>query len=266
MTTAMDKYVLVESSEGVAVITLNRPTQRNPLSLQMREELATAVARVRDDVEVKAVIITGAGGAFCAGGDLTQMQDPAQTGMVWRERIRRLHRWFPELVNLEKPVIAAVHGAAYGAGLNLALAADFVLATPKASFCAVFGRIGLVPDLGGMYLLPRIVGLQRAKELVFSARAVGAEEAKNLGMVYGIVQEDELLTRAKALAARFTDASTAAIGMAKSIMNQAFHLDAHAMAEMEAYAQTVARETSYHREAVAGFASKQPPKFDWDRR
>lgn len=261
-----ESTVLLDISEGIAQITLNHPKSRNALSLQMREALGAVVAQVRDDESVQAVLLTGAGGAFCSGGDITSMLDTSQGGMAWRERIRRLHRWFPELVNLEKPVIAAVDGPAFGAGFSLALAADFILATPRTSFCAVFGRMGLVPDLGAMHLLPRIVGLQRAKELVFSARTLPAEEAKALGIVYDIVPETDLLAQARSLAARFGHASTAALGMTKSIMNQAFQLDAHAMAEMEAYAQTVCRSTAYHQQAVERFKAKEPVRFDWDRR
>lgn len=257
--------VLLVIRNGVAEITLNRPQQRNALSLEMREELAQVIAQARDDAAVRVVILSGAQETFCSGGDLAQMLDPTQNGLAWRDRIRRLHRWFPELVNLEKPVIAAVDGAAFGAGLSLALASDFVLATPRASFCAVFGRVGLIPDLGAMQLLPRIVGQQRAKELVFSARRFDAAEAHALGIVYRVVPQTELMEQARALAGRFTDASTAAIGMAKSIMNQAFHLDAHAMAEFEAYAQTVCRSTEYHQEAVERFKTKQPSRFDWER-
>lgn len=255
--------VLLAISDGIAHITLNRPQTRNALGQQMREELAAAIVQVGDADEVHAVLLSGAGGAFCSGGDIAQMLDATQGGLAWRDRIRRLHRWFPALVNMEKPVIAAVDGPAFGAGFSLALAADFILATPRASFCAVFGRIGLVPDLGAMQLLPRIIGQQRAKELVFTARTVSADEARTLGIVYEIAPEAELLPRARALAARFAGASTAAIGMAKSIMNQAFQLDAHAMSELEAYAQTVARGTDYHQQAVARFKAKQPPRFDW---
>jgi 2-(1,2-epoxy-1,2-dihydrophenyl)acetyl-CoA isomerase len=261
----MESCVLLDIADGVARLTLNRPAQRNPLTAEMRDAIAAAIATVRDDHEVHALVLTGAGAAFCAGGDLVAMQDPDNAGLVYRERIRKLHRWFPELVNLEKPVIAAVNGAAFGAGLNLALAADFVLASPQASFCAVFGRIGFVPDLGGMYLLPRIVGLQRAKDLVFTARTLQPEEARDMGIVYRIVPAAELLAEATAMAGRFAAASLPALGMAKSIMNQSFHLDAHAMAELEAYAQTLCRATAYHQDAVGRFATKTPLAFDWDR-
>ena len=259
--------VLLAVQDGVATITLNRPAARNALNLDMRRALAQAIARVRDDAQVHSVILTGAGGAFCSGGDITSMQDTAQTGLPWRERIRGLHLWFPDLVNLEKPVIAAVDGPAFGAGLSLALAADFVIATQGASFCAVFGRIGLVPDMGCMHLLPRIVGRQKAKELVFTARVVGAPEAQQLGLVYDVVQDaDALQAAALQLAQRFGEASSAAVGMAKTIMNQAFELDARAMSELEAYAQTLCRSSAYHLDAVQRFSAKQPLRFDWERK
>lgn len=262
-----ESSVLTTVHDGVGTITLNRPEARNALNQAMRPALAAAIAQMRDDAQVHTVILTGAGGAFCSGGDVGQMLDASRTGLPFRSGMRNLHQWFPELVNLEKPVIAAVDGPAFGAGLGLALAADFVLATRRAKFCAVFGRIGLVPDLGVMHLLPRIVGMQKAKELVFTTRTVGAEEARQLGIVYGIVDDGEALQdAAQALARRFGDASTTAIGMAKNIMNQAFELDARAMAELEAYAQTMCRGSAYHQDAVQRFRDKQPLRFDWDRK
>lgn len=258
--------VLTAVQDGIGAITLNRPEARNALNKAMRPALAAAIAQMRDDPAVHTIILTGAGGAFCSGGDISQMTDASQAGLPWRERIRQLHQWFPELVNLEKPVIAAVDGPAFGAGLSLALAADFVLATRRAKFCAVFGRIGLIPDLGAMHLLPRIVGQQKAKELVFTARTFDAQEARQLGIVYDIAEDGPALQQAAlALARRFAQASTAAIGMAKTIMNQAFELDARAMAEMEAYAQTMCRGSAYHQDAVQRFRDKKPLRFDWDR-
>ncbi|GGH66658.1 enoyl-CoA hydratase [Comamonas phosphati] len=258
--------VLTSVQDGIGTITLNRPEARNALNQAMRPALAAAVAQMRDDASVHAVILTGAGGAFCSGGDISAMLDASRAGLAFRAGMRELHQWFPELVNLEKPVIAAVDGPAFGAGLSLALAADFVLATRRAKFCAVFGRIGLVPDLGALHLLPRIVGLQKAKELVFSARTVEVEEARQLGMVYEVVEDGAALTEAaQALARRFGQASTAAIGMAKTIMNQSFESDARTIAEMESYAQTLCRGSSYHQEAVRRFKDKQPLRFDWDK-
>jgi 2-(1,2-epoxy-1,2-dihydrophenyl)acetyl-CoA isomerase len=261
----MNAPVLLSRHGGTLLITLNRPERRNAFDLEMRKAIGDAVFTARDTEEVKAVVITSTGGAFCAGGDLKSLSAEERPIFADRERIRRLHPWFRELVNLEKPVIAAVEGPAFGAGFNLALACDFILGTPNARFCAVFARIGLVPDLGGFYLLPRIVGLQRAKELVFSAREVGADEALRLGILYAIQPAETLLQEALALAARFHEASTEALGIAKNVLNRAFNLDQDTLAELEACAQALALHTEYHKDAVARFLAKQPLAFRWDK-
>jgi 2-(1,2-epoxy-1,2-dihydrophenyl)acetyl-CoA isomerase len=255
--------VLTSIENGIATLTLNRPEARNALDQAMRDELADAIAQVRDDASVRSVILTGAGGAFCSGGDIKSMLASGQgQTLAWRDGIRKLHRWFPELVNLEKPVIAAVDGPVFGAGFGLALAADFILATRRATFCAVFGRIGLVPDLGVMYLLPRIVGRQKAKELVFTTRVVAAEEARALGLAYAIVDDSAALHAAAfKLATELGEASTTAIGLAKTIMNQSFELDARAMAELEASAQAICRGSAYHQDAIQRFRDKKPLRF-----
>ncbi|MDO9504266.1 MAG: enoyl-CoA hydratase-related protein [Pseudoxanthomonas sp.] len=257
----MNDFVLRERQGATLVIRINRPDRRNAFDLEVREGIAQAVYEARDDDSVRAVIITGVDGIFCAGGDLKSLSEAKRPVFKDRDRIRRLHTWFRELVNLEKPVIAAVDGPAFGAGFNLALACDFVLATPRARFCAVFGRIGLVPDLGGFFLLPRIVGLQRAKDLVFSAREVDAEEARSLGIVMKVVPAEQLLDEALAMAAGYHDASTEALGIAKNILNRSFNLDQDTLAELEASAQALALHTAYHDEAVANFLQKRPLRF-----
>lgn len=259
------RAITYEVRDGTGLLTLDRPAQRNALDLDMREEISDVVARVRREGAIHALVITGAGGAFCAGGDLKALTESERPVPVNRERIRRLHTWFAELVNLEFPVIAAVDGPAFGAGFNLALAADFILCSPAARFCAVFVRIGLVPDLGGFFLLPRIVGLQRAKEIILTGRVVEPPEAVALGIVHSVHPAGELLDRALEFAGRFRHASAPALGMAKNILNQSFHLDQHALAEMEAYAQAVALATEGHRKAVADFLEKKPLAFDWNR-
>lgn len=176
----------VERVGATAVLTMSRPDQRNALDASMSDAFAAAVAELRDDTSVRAVVLTGAGNNFCAGGDVKGIRrsssaaDPVFAG---RDRMRSLQRWFDDLVDLEKPVIAAVDGAAFGAGLSLALAADFIIASASARFCSVFARLGFVPDAGGMYLLPRAIGLARAKDMVFSARVVSAQEALDIGLV-----------------------------------------------------------------------------------
>lgn len=253
-----------DAADGVATIAFTRPEARNALDLAMRTEIAALLPRIRADKDLRALIITGSGGAFCAGGDLKALSSEERSIEANRERIALLHTWFAELSNLELPVIAAVDGPAYGAGMNLALCADFVLASTRARFCAVFGRIGLVPDLGGFFLLPRIVGLQRAKELVLTARSLEAAEAKELGIVMEIHEPDTLMPAARAMAGRFAKSSRIATGQAKVILNQSLHTDQRALADMEAWAQAVCLASDYHKTAIRRFLDKQPLEFDWD--
>ncbi|MDO8767677.1 MAG: enoyl-CoA hydratase-related protein [Burkholderiaceae bacterium] len=257
----MTDFVIRERHGATFVIRINRPERRNAFDLEVRQGIAEAVYEARDDDAVRAVVIAGAGGVFCAGGDLKSLSEGKRPIFKDRDRIRRLHTWFRELVNLEKPVIAAVDGPAFGAGFNLALACDFIIGTPRTRFSAVFGRIGLVPDLGGFFLLPRIVGLQRAKDLVFSAREVDAEEAQRMGILMQIVEPEHLMDTALKLASRYHDASTEALGLAKNILNRSFNLDQDTLAELESSAQALAIHTAYHDEAVANFLGKQPLRF-----
>ena len=252
-------------SDAVATVTLNRPEARNSITAEVHRELNDAVARIHEDTDVKAVILTGSGGSFCSGGDIKAMQGANPSYAEDKLRFDRVHELLYRLMELPKPVIAAVDGPAFGAGCNLALTADFILATPRAKFCQVFGRMGLVPDFGGLFLLPRIVGLQRAKELMFSARIVGAEEARDLGMVYQIVAQDSLPAEARALARRFCHASTVAIGMAKRALNRSFSVDFHVMSEFEASAQSRLRADPYVKEAVRRFNNKEQLEFIWEK-
>jgi 2-(1,2-epoxy-1,2-dihydrophenyl)acetyl-CoA isomerase len=260
--------VLVERIGATAVLTLNRPRHRNALSADLRSRFSELLAELADDDSVRAIVLTGAGGHFCAGGDVKAMSE-AQAGprdvFEGRQRMQRMHRWFEQLVDMEKPVIAAIDGVAYGAGLSLATASDYVLCSQAASFCAVFSRIGYVPDLGAMYLLPRAIGLQRAKELVFSARVVDATEAAAIGLVQCVVPggAEGLRAAALELAARFHHAPIGAIGIAKSVMNRAFESDRQSVYAQEALAQSLCRESAFHQEAVSRFIGKQPPLYQW---
>ncbi|MES2187394.1 MAG: enoyl-CoA hydratase/isomerase family protein [Pseudomonadota bacterium] len=258
--------LLYERAGATAILTLNRPRQRNALDDDLRAALAEAIAAVRDDASVKAVVLAGAGGHFCAGGDVKAMAaQPDGAGSVFlpRQRMQALQRWFDTLVDLEKPVIAAVEGAAFGAGLSLALAADFVLAAPGAVFSAVFARVGLVPDAGAMYLLPRAVGLSRAKELVFTGREVSAQEAADIGLAHAVSQGD-VRADALALAARFHAAPTEALGLAKAVMNRAFETERGSIYAQEALAQAVCRQSAFHQDAVQRFAERRPAAWRWD--
>ncbi len=253
-------------TDEIATITLNRPEAKNALSLEMREEVGDALRICREGAgdTVKAIILTGAGGAFCAGGDVKAMGQRDKRAAPNRTRMQSSHNRMMELMNIELPVIALVDGPAAGAGANMALAADFVLATPRAMFMQAFGRIGLVPDWSGFFVLPRLVGLQTAKDLVFTARKVRAEEAKELGLVYRIVGQDTAMDEAREFAGRFRHASSTAIGIAKNILNQSFNHDHKTLLEFEAMGQAIAQTSEYHMEAVRRFREKEPAIFDWE--
>ncbi len=248
--------------EGVATLTLNRPARRNALDMVMRQEIPDALARVKADPDIRALIITGAGGHFCAGGDIASMSGAIADAASGRDRLRANIGWVEDLVMLDRPVIAAVDGNAAGAGCNMALAADIILATPEARFTQSFLRVGLVPDFAGLYLLPRIVGLQRAKELVFSARPLPAREAMDLGIVHSIHPGGKLLAVARAMASAFKHGSPAAIGLSKQLLNRSFNLDLRTALEMEAAAQGICFTTNWHQEAAARFLAKEPVLYE----
>ncbi|WP_228536245.1 enoyl-CoA hydratase/isomerase family protein [Noviherbaspirillum malthae] len=251
--------------DGVATLTMNRPAQKNALDTVMRTEMAEVLAAARRDRGIHALILTGAGGAFCAGGDIRGMRNGDPSAEDGRNRMLDLHLWVEELISFDRPVIAAVDGPAYGAGFGLALAADFVLATPRARFCLSFLKLGLIPDCGVFYTLPRIVGLQRAKELAFSAREIDAEEAKQFGIVSEIHDAELLAERARRIALSFNNASLTALSITKRAFNASINTGLGALLEMEAAGQGVARSSDYHRNAAAAFLNKEAPPFSWPK-
>jgi len=256
-----EQTVLMTIENGVATVTLNRPGVKNALNLDMRLELRETFTRIRADREIRAVLLRGAGGDFCSGGDVRGMN--ATTAEAGRNRIDDLHAWLIHLTDLDRPVIAAVDGVCYGIGFSFALAADFVIATPRARFCMAFMKIGLVPDGAAFYTLPRVVGLARAKELIFSAREIDAEEARQIGAVLEIVEPDRLDARARQIAASLAQASPLAFGMSKRALNQSLGSDLQTMLAMESAAQGIALTPDFHREAVRRFREKEPPLFKW---
>lgn len=262
MTEAQSK---LEIADGIATFTMTRPEARNALSLQLRAEIGEMIAAVRGNDAVKALIITGAGGVFCAGGDTKAMAGGLGKPDQIRSRVLDVHAWLEALYNLDCPVIAAVDGPAYGGGFSLALVADFIVATTRAQFCAVFGRIGLIPDMAMLYTLPRMVGGQRAKELMCTARAFDGREAMDMGIVLEVCEVDQLLDQARALANRLGVGSKVAQAATKALVNQSLHQDYRSMAEMEASAQAVCFQSDYHADAIARFAAKQPLAYDWNK-
>lgn len=259
-----DAGVRFEAGDGVAVLTLNRPQRRNAIDLPMRAALAEVLHHVARTPEIRALVLTGAGGSFCAGGDIGSMRDRKPDIDEARQRMRDAGEVAVMLSTLDRPVIAAVDGPAYGAGFGLALAADFILGTDRARFCASFIRIGLIPDCLLHHSLPRWVSPARARELVFSGREVSAQEALDLGILFRLCTADALLDEAVALAGRFRHASPVALAQSKAILNRVHTLDLREVAEAEATAQALCLETTAHREAAARFMRAEAPLFIWE--
>ena len=253
--------LLYDRRDGVGTITLNRPEVMNATNDTLYRELSALLLEVARDDSVGAVVLTGAGRGFCAGADVRAM-DPDAGPLKRRAR----HRWILRdilrpLIELEKPVIAAVNGAAVGAGFNIALACDIVLASERAVFSQIFARLALVPDLGGLYLLTRVVGLNKAKELCFTAKKISAAEAFDLGIVNHVVPDNDLLARAQEMAAQIAAGPPTALAMVKTLLNKSSTATLDQMLEYESYAQTVAYSTAEHREGVAAFREKRDPDF-----
>lgn len=252
-----------EVSDGVATVTLCRPHALNAFSVRMQQDLAEAIGQLAEDDSVRAVVLTGAGRGFCAGGDIQEMHDVKTSHPTdSRKKIQHMLRTvLMPLVRLEKPVIAAVHGAAVGAGMNLALAADIVLAAENARLSQIFVKVGLVPDTGGLYLLTRLIGLNRAKELCFTGRMLDAQEAFELGLVNRVVPNDRLQSEARSLALQLARGPSVAIGLTKTLLNHASSASLDEMAEYEAYALAVSLSTADHREGIRAFQEKREPNF-----
>jgi enoyl-CoA hydratase/carnithine racemase len=247
--------------DGIATATLNRPEVRNAIDDATRVELAAVLEQVSHDKAVRALILTGAGKAFCAGGDIRAMQQRLEApagevaGNGW-QRQRHTHHVIDALHALEKPTIAAVNGPAAGLGCDVALCCDFIVASEAASFSMSYLLRGLIPDGGGLYFLPRRVGLPRAKELIFSARRVAAEEALAIGLADRLAKPDQLLAEARRWAGELTQGSTIALALAKSILDQSFELSAEDVFALGGQAQAICYTSTEHREAVASFLKK----------
>lgn len=257
----MSETLIYEVRDHVACITLNRPKALNALNAALKAELADAIARAGSDPAVRAVVLTGAGRGFCAGGDIKEMSPEAGPAATKRKLDTILGSVLVPLASLKKPVIAAVNGFAVGAGFNLALACDMIIAADTAVFSQIFVRVGLVPDSGGLYFLTRVVGLNRAKELCFTGREVPAAEAAGMGFVNRVVPAAELMEAAHALAAQLARGPAVALALTKTALNLSSNASMAEMMELEGLAQAVAASTDEHREGLAAFAERRSPDF-----
>lgn len=248
-----------ELAEGVLTLTLNRPEVLNAVNDRMAEELLDALRRAGRDEQVRSVILTGAGRAFCSGQDL---RERVGGEFSYAQHIRS--RYAPVILQLqgvEKPVVAAVNGVAAGAGASLALACDLRVASEDASFLQAFTRIGLVPDSGATYLLPRLVGLGKAFEMCYLAEAIPAQEALRLGLVNWVVPGPELMTKAREIASKLAAGPTRAYGLTKRALLRNLTADLASALDYEAMLQDAAGRTEDHREGVQAFLEKRPPRY-----
>jgi len=251
--------VRFEKEGTVAILTLDRPERLNAMADPMWDALYEHLGKIAVDDDIRAVVLTGAGRAFCSGGDVTGM---AKSDIVsGRARSKRRHRTVQLLHTLEKPVIAAVRGPVYGIGNALALACDLVVASDTAKFSMAFKKVGMVPDGGAIFFLTQTLGIARAKDLVYTARVVPAEEALKLGLVVRVVPDDKLDSEARALAQEMAESATYALALAKKMFQSMYVPTLEQLLEMETLASGAVRLTHDHKEGVEAFKEKRPPRF-----
>jgi 2-(1,2-epoxy-1,2-dihydrophenyl)acetyl-CoA isomerase len=255
------RFILFEIDQGVARITLNRPDVLNSIHTAMSGELQDALVRAGQEREIRALLLTGAGRGFCAGQDLDEVRPgaavddfAAHARTVYTPLVRGLRA-------LEKPVVCAVNGVAAGAGANLALACDLVLAAEDASFVQAFAKIGLVPDTGGSFFLPRLVGLARATALTMLGEKITARQAVEIGLIYRVCAAAALADEASTLAVHLAAQPTFGLGLTKRLLNASLVNDLDAQLELEAELQGVAGRSADYAEGVTAFLAKRKPVF-----
>lgn len=244
---------------NVAIVTLNRPDKLNALTDEMYRRVTELFTEFRTDDKVRAVVVTGAGRAFCSGSDVTSM---VNTNLVeGRARMQTRHAMITAIANLEKPVIAAVRGVAAGIGFSVAMACDLIVAADNAKFSQIFKKIGLVPDGGSIYFLVQRVGIARAKELVYTARMLPAEEAREWGIINRVVPDAELESSALALAQELAESATFALALAKKMFQAMYVPTLETHLEQENLCQGIAKLTEDHIEGVTAFKEKRVAVF-----
>jgi enoyl-CoA hydratase/carnithine racemase len=258
------QFILYDHKDGIVTLTLNRPDRLNALGDTLREELYEAMSRASDDPEVRVIVLTGAGRGFCAGGDMKDAHE-VQEGRMERALLDRVAPIRDKVVlamrDSPKPIIAAVNGPAAGAGMNLALACDMRLASTAARFGQTFVKRGLHVDWGGTYFLPRLIGMAKACELIFTGEMISAEEAYTLGLLNKLVSPEELMPATYELARKLADGPPIALRLAKRALYHNQDVALRAALEFETFAQNVCRETEDAREGIRAFVEKRPPRF-----
>ena len=254
----LETLIIDVADNGVVTVTMNRPEKKNAANAVMWDELRDTWNELAVDPEVRAVIMTGAGDAFCSGADLGG-QDRDRHQLI---SMNLIHQTVEALYSIMVPVIAKVNGVAAGAGMNMALACDLILASDQARFSEIFARRGLSVDFGGTWVLPRLIGLHRAKELAFFADVISAEQAAEFGIVNKVVPHDQLDSEATDWADRLAAGPPLALAMTKRMLTLNASNDFKSALESEGMAQTVNFYTQDTKEAVAAFLDKRDPKFE----
>lgn len=250
----------VERDGAVATIVLDRPDALNALTVPLKEALLGAFSEVASDRAVRAVVLTGAGRAFCAGQDLRERLEPAALPLA--DEIRaRYNPLIRSMRELPKPIVGAINGVAAGAGASIAFACDMRIAAEGASFLLAFGRVGLIPDSGATWLLPRLVGAAKAAELALTTEPLSAMDAERFGLVAKVVPGEELLPDARALAARLAAGAPVALALTKQAIDRSWSATLDEQLETEADLQGRAGSTADHREGIAAFLERRPPAF-----
>jgi len=257
------QHLLVQQEEGVVTLTMNRPEVLNAFNDPMLAELTEALEAAASDETVRCVVITGAGRAFGAGQDLTNFNRPLENGETPKvsEHLGKYHRVVHLIREMPKPVVAAVRGVAAGISCNIALACDLRIAADNARFIEAFARIGLVPDGGGAYFLPRLVGLGRALEMSLLADEVSGSEAERIGLVTKCVPLDEFDESVKAFAHRLANGPTRSYGLIKQLFYKSMDMNLQESLQLEGQLQDEAFATEDHREGVTAFLQKRPAKY-----
>lgn len=250
----------VEVADAIATIILDRPDALNALTVPLKEGLLAAFGQVAADSAVRAVVLTGAGRAFCAGQDLRERLEPGAVPLAQEIRLR-YNPLIRAMWNLDKPIVGAINGIAAGAGASLAFACDLRVAAEGASFLLAFGRVGLIPDSGATWLLPRLIGGSKAAELALLGKPLAADEAKQLGLVARVVPADQLQAEARAVAARLAAGAPRALALTREALRRSWTSSLEEQLELEADLQGAAGATADHAEGIAAFVEKRPPRF-----
>ncbi|MEW5988531.1 MAG: enoyl-CoA hydratase-related protein [Chloroflexota bacterium] len=253
--------ILYEITDGVATITLNRPSSLNAFNNQMIGETTEAFKQAGRDKAVRCVVITGSGRAFSSGQDLNDFQERGDNFSIGEHLRQGYHRLIKQMVTLEKPIMGAINGVAAGAGCSVALAADIRIASDKASFIQVFSKVGLIPDSGSTWLLPRLIGYARAYEMAVTADKVTAEQALAWGLVNRVAPAEQLMEIVTAYALKLATGPTLAFGLTKRAMWKGFGLSLDESLEYEAMLQDVAGRSHDNKEGVQAFLEKRPPQY-----